>query len=128
MKRLRQLILRYRYLALACLVPPAAVFFLIFPQPSQPSKPHPDERPLTFRGKFEKIEDGMSENQVREILGQPLSEIQIGHDMGALWKWREDRDTVVVSFCTFAEHPFVMGKQFLTKLENPEPTRPTGTE
>jgi len=69
MKRVWRLIVFWRYLLLACLMLSCAgdYLFLGMPHATVSSLPQPS----SLRGKYDKIEQGMTESQVMDILGPP---------------------------------------------------------
>jgi hypothetical protein len=89
-------IIFWRYLLLACLVLVAAGQYLCvgLPKFTLPAILHPSSLP----GKYEKIEEGMTEGQVMEILGTPQYRSEIAPMDMIIMKWTEARDEIVLIF------------------------------
>jgi hypothetical protein len=116
MKNIWRFIVFWRFLLLACLVLVGAGYYLWFglPDLSFPSPPQPSSLP----GKYEKIERGMTESQVIEILGPPQSRVEDTMTDLKWLTWTEGQDVIVVRFI-WTDRATVIDKKFRTRSAQP---------
>jgi hypothetical protein len=112
MKSVRRFIIFWRYLLLACLVLVCAgdYLFVGLPHATVPSAPQPS----SLRGKYDKIEQGMTESQVMEILGPPQWKEESTVMDCKQMTWYEGQDGIYIFFM-WGETGIVMTKRFITR-------------
>jgi hypothetical protein len=90
-------LIHWRYLLLACLVLVGAIFIIyqptLFDQP-----PSIGPEPEVLRDNYQRIKGGMTEEQVKDILGPPDSTTAV--DASSFWFWRDkQKNGYAVWFC-----------------------------
>jgi hypothetical protein len=104
MRRVGRFILSCRYLLLASLALAIAgeYLFVGLPSSADPSLPQAGdvaiERPSPLRDRFEKVEEGMTESQVLEILGPPQERKEIDVLWTKVLVWQESQDSIRIWF------------------------------
>ena len=122
MKSLWRFIISCRYLLLACLVLAVAgeYLFVVLPHsadaPMPQSSDAPAVQPSSLRDKFEKIEEGMTESQVLELLGSPQSTEEIDVMNTKILTWQEGQDTIRIWFF-WGKPDIVLHKSFFSRQE-----------
>ena len=106
-------IIFWRYLLLACLVLVAAGEYLRFGLAKSIAPGVPQRSSLP--GKYEEIEQGMTEVQVMEILGMPEYRSEEG-PMDIIMKWTEAQDEIIIIF-SWTDTGKVFQKRLFTRSE-----------
>jgi hypothetical protein len=74
----------------------------------------PERRHGPFWDRYQKVQLGMTQEQVKDILGPPTAEIGGGLSSGYAWVWQEGEQTIGIDFTmNYSEQvEYVSGKRF----------------
>jgi hypothetical protein len=84
-----QFVVNWRYLLLACVVLLGAVAYLFLYLPRAYFDSLPGQDPVAFRDHYQRIEGGMTEEQVMDLLGPPDDKAEM--DVSSWWFWQDKR-------------------------------------
>jgi hypothetical protein len=122
MKRVWRFFVFWRYLLLACLVLAVAGDYLFVGLPHSADAPVPQSsdapaaQTSSLRDKFEKIEVGMTESQVLELLGSPQRGVVDELMDTKVLTWQEGQDTIRI-WVFWGKPDIVLNKDFFSRQE-----------